>query len=89
MTHESRVNSPGSLVVVLVFPSAFLHVEISVKLLRVYIKWSLVLKHICAGGGNVTFVVYIQFAPYSDVSAAFWATLKGDTMRVVMTAHEY
>ena len=57
MAHESRVNNPGSLAVVLVFPSGFLHVEISVKLLRVYTKWSLVLKHVCAGGGNVTFVV--------------------------------
>ena len=37
----------------------------------------------------MTFVVYIQFAPYSDVSVAFWANLKGDTARVVMTAHEY
>ena len=53
--------------------------KISVTLFRLYIKWSLVLKHICAGGGggNVTFVVYIQFAPYNGVSAAFWATLKG------------
>ena len=51
------MNNPGSLVVVLVFPSGFLHVKISVKLLKVYIKWSLVLKHFCAGGGNVTFVV--------------------------------
>ena len=59
MAHESRVNNPGSLVVVL--PSVFLHVEISVKLLRVYTKWSLVLKHICAGGGNVTFVVLRTF----------------------------
>ena len=57
MAHESRVNNPGSRVVVLVFPSGFLHVEISVKLLRVYTKWSLVLKHFCAGWGNVTFVV--------------------------------
>ena len=61
MAHESRVNNQGSLVVVLVFPSGFLHVEISVKLLRVYTKWSLVLKHICAGGGNVTFVVLRTF----------------------------
>ena len=61
MAHESRVNNPGSLVVVLVFPSGFLHVEISVKLLRVYTKWSLVLKHVCAGGGNVTFVVLRTF----------------------------
>ena len=45
--------------------------KFSVKLLRVYIKWSLVLKHICAGGGNVTFVVYVQLAPNSDVSTAF------------------
>ena len=37
----------------------------------------------------VTFGVYIQFPPYSGVSAAFWATLKGDTARVVMTAYEY
>ena len=59
MAHESRVNSPGSLVVVLVFPSAFLHVKISVTLFRLCIKWSLVLKHVCAGGGdNVTFGVY-------------------------------
>ena len=61
VAHESRVNNPGSLVVVLVFPSGFLHVEISVKLLRVYTKWSLVLKHICAGGGNVTFVALHTF----------------------------
>ena len=39
------------------FPSGFLHVKISVKLLRVYTKWSLVLKNFCAGGGNVTFAV--------------------------------
>ena len=61
MAHESRVNSPGSLVVVLVFPSGFLHVKISVTRFRLYIKWSLVLKHVCArggGGGNVTFGVY-------------------------------
>ena len=54
------MNSPGSLVVVLVFPSAFLHVRIFVTLFSLYIKWSLVLKHVCAGGGggNVTFGVY-------------------------------
>ena len=34
---------------------------------------------------SVTFGVYIQFPPYSSVSAAFWATLKGDTLYVVMT----
>ena len=33
------------------------------KLFRLYIKWSLVLKHVCAGRGNVTFGVYIQFPP--------------------------
>ena len=48
-------------VVILVFPLGYLHVEISVKLLRVYTKWSLVLNHICAGGGNVTFVVLRTF----------------------------
>ena len=36
----------------------FLHVKISVSLFRLYIKWSLVLKHVCAGRGNVTFGVY-------------------------------
>ena len=54
------MNSPGSLVVVLVFPSVFLHVKISVTLFRLYIKWSLVLEHVCdggGGGGNVTFGV--------------------------------
>ena len=35
--------------------------KISVKLLRVYTKWSLVCKHICAGGGSVTFVVLRTF----------------------------
>ena len=35
--------------------------KVAVKLLRVYTKWSLVLKHICAGGGNVTFVVLRTF----------------------------
>ena len=29
------------------------------KLFRLYIKWSLVLKHVCAGRGNVTFGVYV------------------------------
>ena len=33
------------------------------KLFRSYIKWSLVLEHVCAGRGNVTFGVYIQFPP--------------------------
>ena len=55
------------------------------NIFRLYMKWSLVSKHICAGGGNVTFGIYIQFPPYIVVSAAFWATLKGDTARVVMT----
>ena len=34
--------------------------KISVTLFRLYIKWSLVLEHVCAegGGGNVTFGVY-------------------------------
>ena len=27
--------------------------------------------------------------PYGGVSAAFWATLRGVTLYVVMTAHEY
>ena len=52
MAHEARVHNPGCLVVVLVFPSAFLHVKISVTLFRLYIKWSLVLEHVCAGGGG-------------------------------------
>ena len=60
---------PGTVVKIL--HCGILHVKSSVKLLRVYIKWSLVLKHVCAGGGNMTFVVYIQLAPNSDVSTAF------------------
>ena len=51
--------------------------EISVKLLRVYTKCSLGLKHICAGGGNVTFVVL----------RTFLVTLEHDVTRVVMTSH--
>ena len=37
----------------------------------------------------VTFVVYRQLAPNSDVSTAFWVTLKHDAACVVMAAHEY
>ena len=47
---------PGA--VVIFQHGGFLYVNISVKLFRLYIKWSLVLEHICAGGGgNVTFGV--------------------------------
>ena len=83
MTHELSVNSPGSLVVVLVFPLAFLHVEISIKLLRVYIKWSLVLKHICAGGGNVTFVVYIYSSRHIVMSVRLSRPLSKMTPRAL------
>ena len=56
------------------------------KLFRLYIKLSLVLKHVCARRGNVTFCVYVYSSrPYSSVSAAFWATLRGDTLYVAMT----
>ena len=37
----------------------------------------------------VTFGVYTVPRPYGSVSAAFWATLSGVTLYVVMTAHEY
>ena len=37
----------------------------------------------------VTFVVCVQLAPNSDVSTAFWVTLKHDVTRVAMAAHEY
>ena len=37
----------------------------------------------------VTFVVCVQLAPNSDVSTAFWVTLKHDVTRVTMAAHEY
>ena len=58
MAYASRVNNPGSLVVVLVLASAFLHVKISVKLFRVYLGkvtcfWSTLV--LGGGGGNVTF----------------------------------
>ena len=81
MAHEARVHNPGCLVVVLGFPSAFLHVKISVTLFRLYIKWSLVLEHVCAGGGggNVTFGVYNGSRHIGGVSAAFWTTLGCDT----------
>ena len=32
--------------------------------------------------------IYVS-RPYGSVSAAFWATLRGDTLYVVMTAHKY
>ena len=47
----------GCLVVVLVLASAFLHVKVSVKVLRVFLgNVTSFLEHVCAGGGgNVTF----------------------------------
>ena len=49
---------PDPRAVVIFQHGGFLHVNFSVKLFRLYIKWSLVLKHVCAGGGgNVTFGV--------------------------------
>ena len=48
---------PESGTVVNFWRYGILLVKWSVKLLRVYTKWSLVLKHFCAGGGNVTFAV--------------------------------
>ena len=41
----------------------------------------------CAGGGNVTFGVYMGFAPYGDVCAAFCVTIDACHFQVVMTAH--
>ena len=58
MAYEVCVHNPGCLVVVLVLASAF--VKISVTLFRAYVGISLVLEHVCAGGGggrNVTFLV--------------------------------
>ena len=53
MTDESRMNKAGCLVVVLVLASAFLHVKISVKLIRLYLGsvtsfWS---TFVLGGGG--------------------------------------
>ena len=43
------------------------------------LEWSLVLEHVCAGGGNVTFHgIYICFPRESfiiDISMHLWATL--------------
>ena len=57
VTDESRMNRAGCLVVVLVLASAFLHVKISVKVVRVFLGnvtgfWS---TFVLGGGGNVTF----------------------------------
>ena len=56
---------PDPTAVVLILTSAYLHVKISVKVFRVYIGVSLVLEHVCAGGGgNVTFHgIYIYGFP--------------------------
>ena len=56
MTDESRMNKAGCLVVVLVFASVFLHVKISIKVVRIYLGnvtsfWS---TFVLGGGGNVT-----------------------------------
>ena len=53
MAYASRVNNPGSLVVVLVLTSVSLHVKISVKVFRVYLGmvtyfWS---TFVLGGGG--------------------------------------
>ena len=45
---------PDPRAVVLVFPSACLHVKISVKVVRVYLGMvTCFLEHVCAGGGGV------------------------------------
>ena len=59
VTDKSRMNKAGCLVVVLVFASVFLHVKISVKVVRVFLGdvtsfWS---TFVLGGGGNVTFHV--------------------------------
>ena len=53
MTDQSRINRAGCLVVVLVLALAFLHVKISVKVVRVFLGnvtnfWS---KFVLGGGG--------------------------------------
>ena len=69
-------------VVVLVLASAFLHVKISVKVVRDTLEWSLVfLEHVCAGGGggNVTFHGIYSFPRDSfivNISMHFGATLE-------------
>ena len=57
VSDELRVNKAGCLVVVLVLASAFLHVKVSVKVVRVFLGsvtsfWS---TFVLGGGGNVTF----------------------------------
>ena len=58
MSDAENSVGPDPRAVVLFLISAFLHVKISVTLYRVYVGMSLVLEHVCAGGGgNVTFLV--------------------------------
>ena len=67
MAYASRVNNPGCLVVVLVLASAFLHVEISVTLFRVYLGMVTCFgARLCwgGGGGNVTFLGIYRFPLY-------------------------
>ena len=77
MAYETRVHNPGSLVVVLVLASAFLHVKISVKLVRIYIAMVTCFRaRLCwGGGGNVTLNVYRIPRVNRGVCAAFWTTL--------------
>ena len=48
---------PDPRAVVIFHIADFLMWIFPIKLFRLYIKWSLVLEHICAEGGNVTFGV--------------------------------
>ena len=50
MAHESRVNKSRKPGCSSSFSIGFLHVIISVKLFRLYIKWSLSLKHVVLEG---------------------------------------
>ena len=59
---------------------------VNVKLFRIIVRIRFHFLHMTT---CVTFVVYVQLAPNSDVSAAFWVTLKHDMTRAVMTTHEY
>ena len=50
ITHESRVNKSRKPGCSSSFSIGFLHVMISAKLFRLYIKWSLSLKHVVLEG---------------------------------------
>ena len=74
-----RFGGTGPRAVVLILTSVFLHVKIPLRYLGYTLEWSLVLEHVCAGGGGVMWHYMVYTVPRDsfivNISMHFWATV--------------